>query len=101
MSTSLDILNDIISGIDPVEVPVEYIVMAQITDLQGVERFVKGDEFRRMMPNPELYQIAEARVILNVRKIKKAIVKEVNAIYDEVNRRFNAAYLTGPDEEES
>lgn len=90
---STDILNEIIKGIDPIEVPVEYIVMAQITDINGIERFVKGDEFRKIIPNPREHQIVEARVILNIRKIKQAILKEVNDIYSEVNNRFNETYL--------
>lgn len=93
MSTSTEIMNEIINNINIVEVPVEFIVMAQITDIRGVERFVKGDEFRKIIPNPHLHEIREAKVILNVHKIKKAIVNEVNAIYEDVNRRFNEKYF--------
>lgn len=87
--TPIDILDDIISRLDPEDVPIEFIVMAQITDFQGVEKIIKGDELEQVLMNPELYQIAELRVILNVRKIRKAIMEEVNAVYDEANRLFN------------
>lgn len=83
-----DVLEDIINKLDPENVPVEFMVMAKITDFQGVERIVKGEELEKMIRNPEMYQIAEARVILNVNKLKKAIIDEVNFIYDEVNRRL-------------
>lgn len=87
--TEVDILDDIISKIDPEDVPVEYIVAAKITDFSGVERILKGDDLANVMRNPDQYEIAEARVILNVKKIRKAIINEVNYLYDEVNRLFN------------
>lgn len=97
--TSLDILHDIISLLDPEDVPIDFIVMARITDFKGDERVVRGEELQKIMANPELYQISEARVILNVKKLKKAIIEEVNTLYDQVNRRFNQTYLSGPDED--
>jgi hypothetical protein len=89
--TPTDVLDDIISRLDPEEVPPEYIVMAKITDFQGTTKLVKGKELEEMLKNPELHQIAEARVVLNVKKMRKAIATQVNYIYDEVNRRFNMA----------
>jgi hypothetical protein len=87
--TPTDVLDDLISRLEPEDVPVEYIVMARITDFQGRERVVRGAELEDFIQNPELHQIAEARVILNVKKMRKAILGEVNYVYDEVNRLFN------------
>jgi hypothetical protein len=88
--TAIDVLDDIISHLDPEDVPVEFIVMAQVTDFNGVEKIIKGDALEELLMNPEMHQIAELRVILNVRKIRKAIMEEVNAVYDEANRLFNS-----------
>lgn len=87
--TPTEVLDDLISRLDPEDVPVEYIVMAKVVDFSGNERVVKGEELEQVIRNPELHHIAEARVILNVKKMRKAIVTEVNYIYDEVNRLFN------------
>ena len=89
LMTPTDVLDDIISRLDPEDVPPEFIVMAKITDFQGSVKLVKGKELEEMMKHPELYQIAEARVVLNVKKMRKAIMTEVNYIYDEVNMLSN------------
>lgn len=87
--TPVDVLDEIIARLEPEDVPSEFIVMAKITDFNGVERIIKGSELEEMTRNPEKFHIAEARVVLNVKKIKKAIINEVNYLYDEVNRLFN------------
>lgn len=83
-----DVLDELIRNLDPEDVPTEYIVMAKVTDFQGVERIVKGDELDQVLHNPELHQIQEVRVIYNVRKMRRAIIAEIDGIYDEVNRMF-------------
>lgn len=91
MTSAKDILDDIIGQLDPEEIPVEYIVMAKVTDFDGNERLIRGEELAEFMRNP--FEVAsEARIILDVRKIRKAIVEEVNAVYDEVNRMFTDAF---------
>lgn len=86
--TPQDILDDIISRLDPEEIPVEYIIMAKVTDYDGNERIIKGEELKSFMENP--FEVAaEARIILDVRRIRKTIVEAVNLIYDEVNKRFS------------
>jgi hypothetical protein len=81
------ILNEIINAIEPEEVPVEYIIMARVTDFDGNERIIRGAEIETLLSaRADDPRIADARIILNVRKIKKAILDEVNRIYDEVNR---------------
>jgi hypothetical protein len=97
LMTPTDVLDDIIARLDPEDVPVEFIVMAKITDFQGAERIVKGQELLHLMKHPDQYQIAEARVILNVKKIRKAIMAEVSYFYDEVNRLF---MLTDDDDDD-
>ncbi len=85
-----DVIEELISRLDPEDVPLEFIVMAKITDFQGEEKILRGEELESMMRNPELYSIAEARVILNVKKMRRSLVAELDYIYDEVNRLFNA-----------
>ena len=87
MITPSDILDDIIGCIDPEEIPVEYIVMAKITDYDGNDKIIKGVDLIPFMKNP-FEKAAEARIILDVRKIRKTIVEAVNYVYDEVNREF-------------
>ncbi len=82
----IDLLDDIIQSIDPDEVPLEYIIMANVTDFRGNQRILKGAEIARVMRGPERKTLAEARVILDVRKIRNSITAGVNEIYDEINR---------------
>lgn len=94
--TPKDILDDIISRLDPEEIPADYIVMAKLTDFDGNERIIRGEELREFMQSP-FEHAAEARIILDVRKIRKAIVEEVNWVYDEVNKLFSAKFGGSPD----
>jgi hypothetical protein len=89
-----DIVDDIINRLDPEQIPAEYIVMAKITDLNGNEKTISGDDLVEFMKSPFDYA-AEARIILNIQKIRKAIIAEVNAVYDEVNLRYSSEF---PDE---
>ncbi len=86
------VLDDIIKGIEPKEVPVEYIIMACVTDHEGNERIVRSSSEIEDLLRDFSYDsnIADARIILNVRKIKKAIIDEVNRIYDDANRGLSA-----------
>lgn len=87
----VDLLEDIIQNIDPDQVPLEYIILAKVTDFKGEERILKGTELARVMRGPERKLLAEARVILDVRKIRQAIAAGVNEIYDEINRLVDEA----------
>ena len=86
--TPSDLFQDIIQSVDPDEVPLEFVVLAKITDLNGNERIIRGAELERVMKGPERRKLTEARIILNVRKIRESISFGVNEIYDEINRRI-------------
>jgi hypothetical protein len=83
-----DILDDIISTLDPEDVPVEYIIMARIVDPSGTERIIRDpDELSRMLSDPASRR-GEVRVILDAKKIKRDIIRQLTEIYAEVNRRL-------------
>ncbi|RYD63178.1 MAG: hypothetical protein EOP83_12815 [Verrucomicrobiaceae bacterium] len=75
-----------IRQIDPEHVPVQYIIMAKIKDFSGEERIVRGEELVAFMKDPQASHIAEARVIFNVKKMRKDIIAEVEGVFGEVNR---------------
>lgn len=87
--TPSDLFEDIIQSIDPDEVPLEFIVLAKVTDFNGTERVIRGNELAKIMRGPERRKLSEARIILNIRKIREAIALGVNEIYDEINRRIS------------
>lgn len=89
MATHRDILDEIIAGLEPENIPADHIIMAKITDLNGVERVLRGQELEDFMDNPTDYAIS-AQIILDVKKIRRTIANLVNEIYDEVNRRCAA-----------
>jgi len=77
-----NILDEVISGLQPEDLPVEYIVLVKIIDLQGVERNLRGDDLEKFMNDPNKHLgIAEARVILDIRKIRAAIMTAVNVFF--------------------
>ena len=82
----IDLLDDIIQNINPDEVPLEYIVLARVVDFRGNERIIEGPEIARVMRGPERKTLSEARVVLDVRKIRMTIARGVNEIYDAINK---------------
>lgn len=89
-----DILDEIINHLDPEEIPPEYIKSAKITDFDGNVKVIKGDDLRAFMESPFEYAV-EARIFLDINRIRKAIIQQVNAVYDAVNDLYAKQY---PDE---
>lgn len=85
-----DILDDIIARIDPEDVAIDFIIMAKVKDYGGREHILRGHELERLL-NKRDPSIVEARLVLNVRKMRSAIVNAINEIYEEVNLRFQEA----------
>lgn len=83
-----DVLDDMISGLQPEYVPVEYIVCAKLVDWQGVQRIVRGAELAQFMANPDHAGIQEARVVLDVRKIRRAMIASIMAFFEALEQRL-------------
>lgn len=80
-----DILDEVIGKLQPEYVPVEYIIMAKLIDQNGVEKVLKGLELAEFMDNPERANVREARVILDVAKIRKAMLRDVTEFFDKLS----------------
>lgn len=82
-----NILDEIIRDIDPDEVPVDYIILARATDMHGNERIIRGSseiqDFLTTRYDDE--HIMDARIVLNVKKMKQVVLDEINRIYSLVN----------------
>ena len=87
-----DVLDDIISKLQPEEVPAEYIIMAKVTDIYGGERILKGSEIADWIKNPK-HDLVEAKLILDVRKIKSRILFEVANFFETFRVQFNRHYI--------
>ena len=82
-----DVLNDIISIIEPECVPVEYIVMVKFTDKNGIEHSLRGIELKNFMSEPGKTQAYEARIIVDVSKIKKTMMMDIVHFFDNLNSK--------------
>ncbi len=80
-----DILDEVIGRLQPEHVPIEYIIMAKLTDFDGVERVIRGEELAEFMANPDKANVREARVILDVRKIRKAMLNDITAFFEKLS----------------
>ena len=80
-----DILGNIIAGLQPEHVPLQYIIMAKLTDHQGVERAIRGAELAHFMADPDKANVREARVVLDVRKIRKTMIAEITSFFDKLD----------------
>ncbi len=81
-----DLFNDIIQNIDIDAVPLEFITMAKITTYDGSERLIRGAELANTIRGPNRKKLVGLNVILDVRKIRNAVIAGVNEFYDELNR---------------
>lgn len=85
-----EVLDEVISGLQPEYVPVEYIVYAKLLDRQGVERVVRGAELAQFMANPDHANVQEARVVLDVRKIRRAMISGVMKFFENLDQRLES-----------
>lgn len=74
-----DILDEIIDQLAPEKIPTEFILMAKVRFYDGMESIVSGEELERLM-DTKSDQVADVRVILDVKRVRHVIVTETNAI---------------------
>jgi hypothetical protein len=79
--------NELIQNIDIDTIPLEFILMAGVTDRYGREILLQNDEVNKVMRGPERKNLIGARVILDVKKIIITITEAINTVYAEINRR--------------
>ena len=84
------ILDEIISGIDADEIKLEFVVMAKVTNLHGVERLLQGDELETVFRGPERRNMREAKLILDVPSLKRAINGGVLWVAEAIDARVEA-----------
>ena len=85
-----NILDEVISGLQPEDVPAIYIITVTIIYLNGSKRIIRGKELTEFLRDPDRENIAESRFVLDVRKIRAAIMADVNDFFDDLNQRVLA-----------
>lgn len=80
------LLDDIIDGIQPEDVPANFITMAKITDINGYETIIRGSELDAFLKNPKV-DIMEVRFVLDVRRMKLAILNEIKLFFQDVDEK--------------
>lgn len=78
------VLDEILEDLDPEHVPPQFIISARFTDVRGVERVVSGDEFAAIL-REDRNMISEVRVMLDVKKIRQAVIDEVSGMFERIN----------------
>lgn len=82
-----DILTDIVAIIEPEHVPLEYIIMAKFTDKDGIENIVKGIELKKFLEEPDRTSVHEARIIVDVSKMKKTMAIEIVRFFENLSAK--------------
>lgn len=78
-----EILDEVISGLHPEDLPPEYIIMAKIIDVRGFEKVLRGIDLEIFLNNPNRGNgIVEARVIIDVRKIRAKVISILTDFFD-------------------
>ena len=79
MNQRPDILDEIITQLDPENIPTEFIIMAKVRTYDGGEIIVDGTEFDDYMMN-NADQVANVQVVFNVRRIRERVLDTTNEI---------------------
>ena len=86
-----NILDDVISSLQPEDLPADYIIMARVVDLYGIEKILRGTELEKFMNNPNRHAgVMEASVILNVQKIRLAIITALTIFFDDLKIKVDS-----------
>jgi hypothetical protein len=86
---SSEIVKEFLAQLEPDEVPFEYISSACIRDVNGQEIVLKGEKLKMLMTNhPDYSYVQDAKVFINVQKVMRAIMTEVEFIYEMVDLMF-------------
>ena len=86
-----ELLDYIVSGLDPEHIPLEYIIMVKYVDRYGKEHIVKGSELEKFMFERNSFDAQSAKVVLDTKKIKKTILSDVANVMQKVNDLYNDA----------
>lgn len=81
-----DILDELITVLQPEQVPIDYIIMAKLIHHDGTERTIRGEELVSFMAFPEKIIVKEARVILDIRKIRRTMHGCVTIFFDNLTK---------------
>jgi hypothetical protein len=82
MSTRTDILDEMLSEIDPGLIPSEFILAAKVFTNDGRELVLNGAEFASLIDtNPDI--VRDYRVLLNVKLAKAAVTMATIQIFEE------------------
>jgi hypothetical protein len=74
--------------------PVEFIIMAKVIDSRGFEKIYRGEELERFLGDPNRTQgIAEARVILDVRRIRTTLIEVITVFFHDLKVLIDALPL--------
>ena len=74
-----DILDEIIEQLDPSSIPTEFILLAKVRMIDGMEKIVTGEALEDyMMANADT--VADVRVILDVKMIRDSILQVADEV---------------------
>lgn len=82
-----DIIDEIISSLDPETVPPEFIILAKVYTHWGEELILTAQELEELLDtNPE--KVANVKIILDVRKIRKTINAATDSLFEAAKRKL-------------
>ena len=85
----VDVIDEIISGLQPENVPIDYIKVAKFTDRHGVEFVIYGDALVNFMKNPHEYNVSEARIVFNVKKIRLLLWSHITNFFMQLDTKVD------------
>lgn len=79
------LIDDIIDGLDEGLIPWDYIDLAIVTGLDGLEREVKGDELLSLLSHPSIGKVAlSVQVLIDRKRLKVDIAEAIDFFWQEV-----------------
>lgn len=83
---TIDLIDDILGSVDPLKVNAPFITAAVVKYKNGTVKKITGTEFFDIIRNSEREQVKEASLALDVTRMKKAVIKELNELNDLISK---------------
>jgi hypothetical protein len=81
------VLNDVISGLSPECIPIEFVISVKYIDYNGVDHVVHGGDLTRFMGDPHKFQAREAQITLDVGRMRRIMYERVTAFFADLAKQ--------------
>lgn len=90
ITQTIEMFRELVQEIDIRDMPIKYIAAACLTDEDGMENVITGDEIAALMERrPPYHEVEDVNFLLDLRTIAIDVSLEISRIFDRIAERFD------------